>query len=237
MTTSTDPSREPDDLRLPPRRNLLPPIREIHEAAELLHLGAERHVASDPAGAARAFAAADMPVLYEWTKPQWGRMNQQIHRVRTVPGAPPTIPKNMRAQPRMPDAAGKRALIARDGHNCRFCGIPVIRKEVRSYLTTLYPKEVRWGPREADQHCGFQTMWLQYDHVLPNSRGGTSEPDNMVVTCAACNFGRGEYLLEEMALIDPRGFPPVKTDWDGLERVLPETARYPGRGTDCGAPA
>jgi hypothetical protein len=61
-------------------------------------------------------------------------------------------------------------------------------------------------------------MWAQYDHVVPHAHGGTSDLSNVVLTCAACNFGRGAYTLEDMALIDPRSHPPIETGWDGLER-------------------
>jgi 5-methylcytosine-specific restriction endonuclease McrA len=61
-------------------------------------------------------------------------------------------------------------------------------------------------------------MWAQYDHILPHSRGGTSELSNMVVTCAPCNFGRMEFTLAEVGLADPRDRAPIRSSWDGLER-------------------
>ncbi|MEL0166487.1 MAG: HNH endonuclease [Pseudomonadaceae bacterium] len=62
-------------------------------------------------------------------------------------------------------------------------------------------------------------MWAQYDHVVPHSHGGANDLDNLVVTCAACNFGKMEYTLDELGLIDPRTIPPIQSSWDGLERV------------------
>lgn len=32
---------------------------------------------------------------------------------------------------------------------------------------------------------GFQTLWAQYDHVLPDAYGSTNDLDNLVVSCAA----------------------------------------------------
>jgi 5-methylcytosine-specific restriction endonuclease McrA len=63
-------------------------------------------------------------------------------------------------------------------------------------------------------------MWMQFDHILPHSRGGDNTMDNVVVTCAPCNFGRAERTLEEVGLMDPRQRPPEGTSWDGLERML-----------------
>ncbi len=70
------------------------------------------------------------------------------------------------------------------------------------------------------QHAAFQAMWAQYDHILPRARGGNNELSNIVVTCAPCNYGRGNYTLEEVGLVDPRTREPNQSTWDGLERLL-----------------
>ena len=61
-------------------------------------------------------------------------------------------------------------------------------------------------------------MWMQFDHILPHARGGDNSIENMVITCAPCNFGRMKYTLAEMGLADPRMRPVEKIDWDGLEQ-------------------
>jgi HNH endonuclease len=119
----------------------------------------------------------------------------------------------------MPNAVMKRALHGRDGYHCRFCGIPVIHPDIRKYLHKLYPEAIPWGKSNATQHAGFQCLWLQYDHVVPHSAGGENTLDNLVITCSACNYGKMNYTLEELGLMDPRGFPAIQSQWDGLERV------------------
>mgnify|MGYP000333137410 CR=1 FL=1 len=87
-------------------------------------------------------------------------------------------------------------------------------------INKLYPKELEWGRKNIEQHSAFQAMWLQYDHVLPHARGGDNNVNNVVITCAPCNFGRMDYLMEEVGIADPREAEPVKSTWDGLERLL-----------------
>ncbi|MDE2005608.1 MAG: hypothetical protein KGI51_03495 [Rhodospirillales bacterium] len=181
------------------------------------HLGGDRPTAS------RLFLAADMPEVRAWTESLWGsaRNNPEQHlyiRNRPVPDAPPVLSKVDRVPHRMPNAAGQSALIERYGFNCAFCGIPVIHWEVRAAANRAYPEAVPWGNRNIDQHAAFQCMWMQFDHVLPHSRGGSNALDNFVITCAPCNFGRMENTLDEVGLIDPRSVPMLRTAWDGLER-------------------
>lgn len=56
--------------------------------------------------------------------------------------------------------------------------------------------------------------------MLPHAYGGPNDLDNLVVSCAACNFGKMFYRLEELGLTDPRERPPIQPQWDGLERLL-----------------
>jgi 5-methylcytosine-specific restriction endonuclease McrA len=79
---------------------------------------------------------------------------------------------------------------------------------------------VAWGDRNAEQHAGLQAMWVQYDHVVPHARGGDNALTNLVVACAPCNCARMDYTLEEVGLLDPRTREPVRSSWDGLERLL-----------------
>jgi hypothetical protein len=81
-----------------------------------------------------------------------------------------------------------------------------------------YPKSAVWGKRTADCHAALQAMWAQYDHVVPFTLAGDTRIDNLIVTCAPCNFSRMEHSVEPVGLIDPRTCEPVRSSWDGLER-------------------
>ena len=55
------------------------------------------------------------------------------------------------------------------------------------------------------QYCGARSN-LTVDHVIPRSKGGTSEWDNIVASCAPCNRRKGD-LLPEKANMIPRHAP------------------------------
>lgn len=203
---------------LAPRRCFSEPIPEVFEAARLLSAAVDAHLAGDPGAAAHLIAQADIDAITPWRHSIMGTTSPEIIRFREIEGAPPSLPKENRVKPRMPSAAEKREIATRDGWHCRFCGMPVIDERVRRAIRQAYPEVLRWGDKNAERHQAFFCMWLQYDHVLPHSRGGDSSVENMVVTCAPCNFGRSECTLEEVGLIDPRTRPAKRTNWDGLER-------------------
>jgi 5-methylcytosine-specific restriction endonuclease McrA len=208
------------------------PIPEIFEAAHLLNCAAAAHLSGDPVAADQALRAADMSVIGEWLDSIWLGRNEPYRHVQKVADLPPVLPKSERFKPRDATPEMKRALVARDGHHCRLCGIPLVRPEVRKVLTQHYPKAARWtGIKATEQHRGLQVMWLQYDHVVVHSRGGETTMDNLVVTCPACNFGRDRFMMAEVGLRDPRLHPrspcwELWRDWDGLERILPENDQY-----------
>lgn len=210
---------------------LAEPIPEIFEAANLLNYAVSAHLRHDNARADVLLRAADMPIIGKWLDSIW--LGTSRHRVEACSATmPPIVAKADRYNPRNATSQMQRALVARDGHHCRLCGIPLVRAAVRKLLTTHYPVAARWtGRKEADQHRGLQAMWLQYDHVIVHSRGGETTLDNLVITCPACNFGRNSFMMPEVGLRDPRTHIRLpawegRHSWDGLERVLPEKKRY-----------
>jgi len=199
-------------------RCLREPIPEIFDAARYLDAAISAHLSGKSGIAEELIKLADMPIIREWTESIWGSSSPYVKH-REVQNAPPILPKDQRIEVRMPNSCEKSLLHDRDGFNCRFCGIPVIRKEIREAIRKIYPNALEWGRKNIEQHAAFQAMWLQYDHILPYARGGDNNIDNIVITCAPCNFGRMNYLLEEVGIKDPRETPPIKSSWDGLERL------------------
>lgn len=204
-------------LTLPASREfLLAPVSAVFIAANYLRQAVDAHNSGAKDEAANLFRAADLPEVREWTERIWGQNNREIVCYRPVSASAPHVPKTERVPLRMPNRAEQTALIQRDGFHCRFCGIPVIPKSVRQNISRAYPDAVPWGRTNPTQHAAFQAMWLQFDHILPHARGGDNSVENVVITCAPCNYGRMNYTLDEVGLIDPRTRPPTQSDWNGL---------------------
>ncbi|HUX81760.1 MAG TPA: HNH endonuclease [Halothiobacillus sp.] len=197
-------------------RELIP---EIFDAARYLDAAVSAHLAGEARCASELIKLADMPVLRAWLDSIWGAKSPYI-QYRHVVGAPALVPKEEKASRRMPDSSIKRQLIGRDGYHCRLCGIPVIREEVRKRFHRLYPDAVPWAAGNINQHAGFQVLWLQYDHLVPHARGGSNDLDNMLIACAACNYGRMEYMLEEVGFAPVSSIERTRSSWDGLERIM-----------------
>jgi hypothetical protein len=193
------------------------PIPEIADAARYLDAAVSAHLTGYSEIAEHLIRLADMPVIREWTESLWGS-NSPYVKPQVTAGMLQDISMEQREKVRMPTTAEKAQIHLRDGYRCRFCGIPVIRREVRERIRKPYSNALMWGRRNPEQHAAFQAMWAQYDHLLPHAKGGSNDLENIVVTCAPCNFGRMCYSLEEVGLADPRSRAPIRSDWDGLER-------------------
>lgn len=203
------------DASGPLRPFLRQPILQIADAARYLDAAVSAHLAGYCHEAEKLIRLADMPAIRDWTESLWGK-NSPYVKVQQADPLPNT--SNQVGSTRRPSAAQSALLHQRDGYHCRFCGIPVIRAEVRERIRVAYPNALTWGRRNVEQHSGFQAMWVQYDHVIPFTRGGATDVENLVVTCAPCNFGRMEHTVAEVGLLDPRDREPVRSLWDGLER-------------------
>lgn len=201
---------------MPFRTCLEPPIPEIAEAARYLNEAVTAHFAGNKDLAEKLIRRADIKAVRDWSELLWGP--GYLKRYQVILNATPGVSKEPRVKERMPTAAQKRALHERDGYHCRFCGIPVIRPEARSRIRKYYPAALPWGSTNKEKHAAFQTMAASYDHILPHSKGGGNDLENLVVICAPCNCARCHRTLDEVGLIDPRLRDPVRSTWDGLER-------------------
>ena len=73
--------------------------------------------------------------------------------------------------------------------------------------TTRKPAFTRFNVFLRDSFCcqyctkRFPTQELTFDHVIPRSRGGRSEWDNVVTACGACNLRKSDRLPLEVGMV------------------------------------
>ena len=197
----------------PLRCCILEPTAEVLETGLMIEEAGVLLMAGDRARAAAILREADMPSLLR-------HFEQAQGSVASFSRSREALPKSERVPARNPSSAEIRSLFERDGWICRFCGIRVIEASVRNRFRRELPNVVRWGPKNLDQHAGLFVHMGSHDHVLPWSHGGSNEIENLVVACWTCQFSRGERLLEDVRVLDPRSREPVQDDWDGLRRIL-----------------
>jgi DNA-directed RNA polymerase subunit RPC12/RpoP len=115
----------------------------------------------------------------------------------------------------------EKDLFARDGYRCRYCGVRVLPGSVTKKMQSILGKQ-HFDATSRSNHArhGIKLVFsASLDHVVPHSRGGQTNPDNLVTACWACNYGKSEYTLAEMGLDDPRDREPRVDDWQGLTDV------------------
>jgi len=215
------------------RRFIKEPIPEVHLAIRALIDAADAYIEGDFISAAAKFREANCPITWEWLNNAWMGPHKNIVFLNPE-GDSHVIPKSERDPDRLIKASVRREVLERDGYRCRYCGLPVVHADIRKIAHRLYPSEVPWNSRvSAEQHSGFQVSWLQYDHVEPHSHGGKSTLDNVVISCALCNYGKDRFTLRQLDIEDPRLRPPIPSDFDGLERMRitkkPLKSRTPSR--------
>lgn len=203
------------------RHSIKDPIPEIFAAWEALSTASDAHLSGDFGVAADYLSRANCPLVWSWLNPAWVEVDKHVIELRPL-GDTLSLRKDERDPDRNIRIEVRREVLLRDGYRCRYCGIPVVSADIRRFLARQYPRSVPWDAYDpSKQHAGLSCMWLQFDHVIPHSHGGRSDPENVVVTCALCNFGKHGFTLRQLGLSDPSLRPPVAVTWDGLERLRP----------------
>ncbi|MGO4725466.1 MULTISPECIES: HNH endonuclease [unclassified Inquilinus] len=212
-----------------PRECLLPPIPELREAADLLSEAADGLLVGDEELVRDRIQRADMPVVHDWASRIMGSVDHDIHRYRRIEGQADAVLPLEKIPERMPGRAIATAIYARDGYHCRFCGSRVVLPIARFAIAAKLPGAIRWGDKNREQHAAFFALTATIDHLVPHAKGGGNEPENLLTTCQACNFGRGVWLIAEVGLMDPRTRPPIVDSWDGLMRLATSKPRKAGQ--------
>jgi len=90
-------------------------------------------------------------------------------------------------RPKSPIKFSRQNIYARDRYNCQYCG------------------------------SQFNTEELTYDHILPKSRGGKTEWENIVTCCVNCNRKKGGRTPKEATMTLVR--KPVRPSWIPALRI------------------
>ncbi|MES2899505.1 MAG: hypothetical protein V4723_07240 [Pseudomonadota bacterium] len=212
----------PAPLNTASRDAILTPIPELHLAAQLLDAAVTAILIDRMALAAQLLEQAHIPAIMDYAKRAVGSMSVEVHRIVKRPAC---LPRAERHPTRMPNTGLQQSIFMRDGWRCRFCGTKVICKAARTVLIKAFPTETRWGSKEFERHAALYALASSLDHVVPHGRGGKNEQANFVTACYCCQFGRGEWTLEESALTDPRLRAPLCDGWDGLSRLVKHAER------------
>lgn len=111
----------------------------------------------------------------------------------------------------------------------RFAPIEVLRNPNATYKErqrALRERVKEWGRRKRklvkNRVCGVcgTTENLSFDHIIPISRGGSDEPENIQTLCRVCNSRKG---------VSPSVNP---SEWPDTPRGAPFTSRLRDR---CGS--
>jgi 5-methylcytosine-specific restriction endonuclease McrA len=199
------------------RHCFITPIPEIELATKLLDAAADALLLGDKLLAARLIVDSDKSAISEYTRRIVGKLSMEVHRQVTLPKS---LPKDERVTTRMPTPTIAVQVFERDSWHCRFCGVRVVSRPARNLLVKLFPDETHWVTDEYQRHSALYATAASLDHVVPHSRGGENEIHNFVTVCFCCQFGRGQFTLDEVELSDPRDRKPVRSRWDGLTRIM-----------------
>ena len=105
----------------------------------------------------------------------------------------------------------------RDGYRCRYCGIRLIsQKLMKLFIKKLDSSEFQKGSTNLTTHGIIHATWPVADHVVPWNLGGRTNLENLVASCAACNYGKDGYTVEQIGIENPFHRPPITDGWDGL---------------------
>lgn len=199
------------------RRSILTPIPELDLAAKLLDAAASAIMTNRLLLSGELIQRANIPEIMAYAKRAVGPLSVEVHKITKRPKC---LSRSERDPTRMPGVRAQADIFSRDGWRCRFCGVKVICKSARALLRQMFARESNWVSLEFQRHSALYAMASSLDHVVPHGRGGKNEEGNFVTACYCCQFGRGEWTLEESELEDPRTRGPVVDEWDGLSRLV-----------------
>lgn len=197
------------------RTSFMPLIPELEMVVEIMAEATDALIAGNRDLAYTKICQANMPTVRTYAARIIGKTDPLVHRYPLT-----RHPKERETPTPRPTENVKAKIYAHDGYRCRYCGVRVILPKAITVLANMFPElpELRTVVN-AEQHAAFFGMKAVVDHVIPWSVGGRNDESNLVTSCQCCNYGKAYYLVAEIGFIDPQSRPPVRDEWDGLDRL------------------
>jgi len=129
---------------------------------------------------------------------------------------PKVIPKEER-DPLRPPTKYQEEVFKRDGYHCRYCGNKLISQKVmKEFIKKLNYSGFQKGSTNLTTHGIIHSTWPVADHMHPWNMGGMTNLNNLVSSCASCNYGKDAYTVEQLGIENPFDREPINSQWDGL---------------------
>ena len=141
-----------------------------------------------------------------------GQMSGRHRKLQLNIPPPETIDIDLRDPVRSP-AKLQKQVFERDSYHCRYCGGKLISQEfLKTFIKRLNSPLFSRGETNLNTHGIIHLTWPVADHVIPWNKGGQTSLDNLVSSCAPCNYGKDGYTIEQLGLIDPLTRPAKISD-------------------------
>jgi 5-methylcytosine-specific restriction endonuclease McrA len=149
-----------------------------------------------------------------------GQMSGRHRKLQLNISPPETKDIDLRDPVRSP-AKLQKQVFERDSYHCRYCGGKLISQEfLKTFIKRLNSPLFSRGETNLNTHGIIHLTWPVADHVIPWNKGGRTSLDNLVSSCAPCNYGKDGYTIEQLGLIDPLTRPAKISDWDGFNNKI-----------------
>lgn len=149
-----------------------------------------------------------------------------IHRGRQLKIDAPSVSQDQRDPVDRPTRYEKK-VFQRDSYTCRYCGLRILSKEVLvAFERAVGTTEFCAQGKDFQLHGIVHGFKIVADHLFPHRCGGRTNPDNLVSSCPACNYGKYNYTLKQLGLDDPLLRPPANNAWDGLVSLVPSLKKH-----------
>lgn len=140
---------------------------------------------------------------------------------------PPDVHESLRDPVRSPSKIQNK-VFERDGYKCRYCGNKLISQTFfRLLIKQLNSDLFKRGTTNLTTHGILHLAWPVADHVIPWNKGGRTHLDNLVSSCASCNYGKDGYTIEQLGIENPLKREPLNDHWNGLTDKIERLKELP----------